>query len=370
MGLFNPRPKKNLSEFFDMEMELEEFMRYVKSSPLTLVLGLRRYGKTSLIFTGLNALNLKYLYIDCRILPLGMIGIGDFAHLLATAFNDFIKRYKPVRSTLLKLLENINGVTVGALGVSINLRRFNVTSLVDLIENLDELNERLILVIDEAQELRRLARYSASQLLAYIYDNLPNVGVVVSGSQVGLLYRTLQIDKPGAPLYGRAYVEVRLKRLNKELSKEFLEKGFKEEGLTPPAKFINYVVDHVDGVIGWLTYVGFRTSIMKTFTKKTVDKVLDEASKIVLEELEHFLSLRPTARKRYIEALRAISLLEKASWSNVYNYMQAKLGRIPKPTFNNILKSLRDAGFIEKRESFYVVADPILRNTLKRRIIK
>jgi len=367
MGFFNPRPKRNLNEFFNMRAELDDFMRYARSSPLTLVLGLRRYGKTSLILTGLNALGLKHIYVDCKLLPSGMIGVSDFASLLTNALNYFIKRYKPIRSAFLKALRNVDGVSIGALGLSINLKKFSSAGLIDVFESLDDLDERIVLVVDEAQELRRLARYNISRLLAYLYDNLSKVGVVVSGSQIGLLYRTLKIGDPQGPLYGRAYAEVKLKRLSKELSKEFLIKGFEEENVSPESGFIDYVVEKVDGVIGWLTYIGFRTSIMRKFTKEAINKVLNEASKMTLKELNEFLSLRPMARRRYVEVLRAISLLENASWSNIYDYLQAKLGKVPRTTFNSILRNLIDAGFIEKREALYSIADPILNDALKHR---
>jgi len=366
LGLFDPRPKDNLRDFFDRECELHEFGRSIDYSPLTLVLGLRRYGKTSLILTGLNMKRVKYVYIDCKSLPAGMIGVSDFTQLLVYALNNFVRRYRRVRSLLLKLLKGIRGVSISGFGISINLRRFQTSSLVELISKLDELGERVILVIDEAQELRRLARYRVDYLLSYIYDNFRNVGIVLSGSQVGLLYRLLRVNDPNAPLYGRAYTEIKLRRLPKEQSREFLELGFKEYNLKPPEDLIEYIVNAVDGVIGWLAYIGFKIINQRTFTRGIVDRVLSEACKLALEELEHFLSLRPLARERYINILKAIAILDRATWSNIYNYTQAKIGRIPKPTFNTLLRNLIDAGFIEKERDLYIISDPILKRALKR----
>ncbi|WP_148683588.1 ATP-binding protein [Fervidicoccus fontis] len=74
--------------------------------------------------------------------------------------------------------------------------------------------EGSVLVLDEAKELRR-SNYRFDSLLAYIYDDL-NIKVIVSGSMVELLYRFLRVEDPEAPLYGRAYSEVRLKPLPRE----------------------------------------------------------------------------------------------------------------------------------------------------------
>ncbi len=48
--LFDIRPKSSRSDLFDREDELREFDRAVDHGrPLTLVLGIRRIGKTSLV---------------------------------------------------------------------------------------------------------------------------------------------------------------------------------------------------------------------------------------------------------------------------------------------------------------------------------
>ncbi len=221
MGFFDPRPKDRLEDFFDRERELGLFWRSVRSSPLTLVLGLRRYGKTSLIFTGLNVLGVRYVYLDCRALPAGMIGVGDFVRLFVEALNVFARRFSGLRSRVLGLLEGISGVSVSGFSVTVDLRRIRPLDLLDVLDGLNEVGEEIVLVVDEAQELRRLARYRFDYILAYIYDNLRNIRLVVSGSQVGLLYRLLRIDDPEAPLYGRAYMAVRLGRLSVEDSRRF-----------------------------------------------------------------------------------------------------------------------------------------------------
>ena len=46
--LFDPRSKENLNELFDREEEIEKLNQAVKT-PLTLLLGMRRIGKTSLL---------------------------------------------------------------------------------------------------------------------------------------------------------------------------------------------------------------------------------------------------------------------------------------------------------------------------------
>ncbi len=360
MTLFDPRPKRSIKEFFDREEELRLFTKYVQSSPLTLVLGLRRYGKTSLILTGLNTLGIKYVYIDCKALPSGVFGLSDFMALLTQSINEFIGRYGMLRERLLKLLSGIKGLSLGPVGVIINTRKFEPSGLIDVLHTLNEVNDNIVLVIDEAQELRRMVKYRLDSIIAYAYDNLSNLRIVLSGSQVGLLYKFLRLNDPNAPLYGRAYTEVKLSRLSNELSKQFLIRGYREYGIEASEELINYIVDNVDGVIGWLTYIGFTTAMSGRLCREVINEAIDKAYQLALKELSSYLSTRGVARARYVEILRVIAGGDGMSWSEIHALVSRSLGRIPKPVFSKLLKNLLDAGFIEKRGSYYYVADSIL----------
>ncbi len=364
MTYFDPRPKKNPEDFYDREEELEQLARAVESSPLTLVLGLRRYGKTSLIHTCLNKMKAKYLYLDCRLLPSRTLSLNDVLSLLGSAVRDFIKQHGPLKDKVIELLKSVKSVKVG-LGFELTFaqRAPKPEAIVEVLEALSRL-DRIVVVIDEAQELRRLARYRMDSLIAYIYDNLENVSLIISGSQVGLLYKFLRINDPSAPLYGRPRAEVKLNKLPPWRAEEFLRTGFKQHGVKPPEKLIERAVEALDGVIGWLTYLGFKAVTTGNYTEKLVEEVLEEASKLALQELENFLQLRPLARKRYIETLKAIALHPKPTWTTIHSYLQVRLGRTPKTALANILRNLQDAGFIEKHGNTYTIPDPALRHAL------
>lgn len=85
MSYFKIELKRRKEEFFNMENELNQFIRSLKDNKLIVVSGLRRYGKTSLILTGLNEAKADYIFIDCRLLPSGMISLRDFFSLLEGA---------------------------------------------------------------------------------------------------------------------------------------------------------------------------------------------------------------------------------------------------------------------------------------------
>jgi AAA+ ATPase superfamily predicted ATPase len=340
MGYFSPEPKRRKADFFNMEEEWNLLERSLEKDKLTVVTGLRRYGKTSLILTYLNETRRNYVFVDCRAMQGKMLSLRSFMEIL----EEELSRLSWARD----LLSNIEEVRVGAFGVRIRDKR--ESTLLRVLRSL----EGSILVLDEAQELRR-SSYRFDSLLAYIYDNL-DIKIIVSGSMIGLLYRFLRVDDPEAPLYGRAYSEVRLKPLPKEKAREFLVRGFEQENLRVKEEIIEDAVEKFDGIIGWLTYFGHSFST----GRETSEEILKKASKLAVSELSKALEVYGIGRKRYEAVLKTVATLKRASWVEIKRGIEAKLGGIPDPTLANILKNLVDSGFLVKEDEGYRIADPIL----------
>lgn len=340
MGYFSPEPKKRKADFFNMEEEWNLLERSLEKDKLTIVTGLRRYGKTSLILTYLNEMRKNYIFVDCRVMQGKMFSLKSFMEIL----EEELSRLSWTRD----LLSSIEEVKVGAFGVRIKDKK--ESTLLRVLRSL----EGSVLVLDEAQELRR-SSYRFDSLLAYIYDNL-NIKIVVSGSMVGLLYRFLRVENPEAPLFGRAYSEIRLKPLPKEKAREFLVRGFEQESIHIEEELIEDAIEKFDGIIGWLTYFGHSYST----GRESAEEILKKASKLAVSELSKALEVYGIGRKRYEEVLKTVATLKKASWTEIKRSIEARLGRIPDPSLANILKNLMDSGFLVKEDEKYRIADPIL----------
>ena len=340
---FDAEPKRDIRDFFDMEEPLRNFESALNKGKLVVVSGLRRYGKTSLILTALNKMNVQYLFLDARLLSaVTMISINDFLGVLEDALNRV--------SWSKTVLKSVEGVEVGGFGV-----RFRNRSRETLLHTLHALSGKVI-VIDEAQLLRR-SSVRFDQLLAYIYDHV-DAKVVVSGSQVGLLYRFLRVGDEDAPLFGRPYIEIRLGRLPPEKSRQFLLKGFSQERIHVDDALIDKAVSLFDGVIGWLTYFGFTHSR----SKEQPEDVFRKASQLAAKEVSSILNTYGIAKRRYVEVLRTIASSDQARWSEIKRGVEARLGRIPNNTLANILRNLVDSGLIERHQAGYTIPDPALKN--------
>jgi AAA+ ATPase superfamily predicted ATPase len=345
MAYFTLEPKRRREDFYDMEDELNDFVSSLSKFRFIVVRGLRRYGKTSLILTGLNAADVKYLFLDCRLLRSATSSFDSFLSIIEAEVSK--------KSWARRLIRNIDYFEVGGV-IKFKFRRPDV--LLGIFENLGD----AVVVFDEAQELRNL-KFKLDGFLAYALDHL-DIRIVVSGSEVGLLHKFLRFEDPEAPLYGRPHKTIELRPLTREAALDFLRRGFEQEGVDVSDDLLDEAVKNFNGVIGWLTYFGYNYAR----GLRSMDPIIDAAINMVLAEVKHFLETRGLGGSRYSEALKTISAMERCSWSEVKRRLEAKFGRIPDATLANILRNLMDYGLIVKVDDEYTIADPILRRAIKR----
>ncbi len=362
--LFDERPKESLRDFFNMRDSVEKFISGVESGrAVILVLGLRRTGKTSLVKSCLNELSYPYVVVDLK----GFWGrpgssLYEFYSVLEESINKYVSRWR----RLVSYLKSVEGVSVFGLNIKLKTSgryRFNFLSLLHCLDRIGSDYGRFILVFDEAQLFRNINGFDVVRYISYAYDNLRNLTIVLTGSEIGLLYDLLRMDDLSSPLYGRYLYEVYTRRFSRSESIEFLKRGFSEYGLSVSGTVIEEAVDLLDGVPGWLTLYGSMYVVERS--RDVVYKVLERASRIVYRELEKFLASRETARKRYTIILRVLA--EKpSSWSEIKKAIEYREGRkISDRSLYNLLQNLLKTCIIDKIDNKYRIIDPILKYTVK-----
>ncbi len=355
---FDPRPKEKREDLFDRERELEGFSKSLGYSPLILILGARRTGKTSLMNVALKETRQPYVMIDLRGLPYN----PSRADLLRRFEAGFKRVSGGWRSSLLEALTRVRGVSVLWSGVSFSWGKSGV-DLAELFDSVDEWASRagvkFLVAFDELQIVRGEA--GLPRLFAHVADTDRNVVLVVSGSEVGVLFDFLGFDDPRSPLYGRHYSEITLNKLSEAESMEFLRVGFEQLGLRVQDDVLVYAVEQLDGVIGWLTRFGARCRELKSCAKSIVDSVAYEGGRLAREEAASL----PARSKRYSTILNHLAKAESARWNEIKRVLEAREGHtITNTAFTQALSNLVKMGFIEKRDDVYSIYDPLLRRGL------
>lgn len=346
-----------MEDLFDRADELKLLLSSVKK-PLVILTGLRRTGKTSLMKVGLGQAAYPYVIVDARGIPVNP-SKKDVLKRFEIAFNNARKDWL---NSIKKLLGGIRGIQAAGFGLSFSWGK----EAVDMQEIFDAVNRwargknvRFILAIDEVQELRGFK--DLLKLLAHIYDYNRQTTVILTGSQVGLLHDFIGIEDASSPLYGRHRVEIPLSKFSPEQSKEFLLKGFEQASVKPDKEVLEFAIEELDGIVGWLTEFG-ASALEKGVKRKVVDQVIGEGIKLTLKELESLFRASP----RYKVIFKTLAL-GPATWSEVKGRIDAQEGReVANSTFNDLLSNLVDRGYVEKSNEAYQITDSLLRRAARK----
>ena len=245
---------------------------------------------------------------------------------------------------LKRILEGIRGISFAGFSVEIKWKGSDSISLVGLLSEINRKTNNFILALDEVQTTKPPVSAQLKNLLAYGYDNFENINFIVAGSEIGLLRDFLGIERPDSPLYGRDIYEINVERLTREEAKEFLMRGFKEEGLNPPANIIEEALNYFDGIIGWLALFGRKYADgirdLKDLKEIAINLALDELKKL-------------SFRERLV--LKAIASSSN-SWVQVRRYIEEKEGIIlPKATLSRLIEKMEKLSIVKD----YRFLDPI-----------
>ena len=361
--LFDPRSKENLNELFDREEEIEKLSHAVRT-PLTLLLGMRRIGKTSLLKSFLNSLTTPHIYIDLRRLEESGYSRASLYKLLSEAVSKITSSWG---EKILGHFRGVRGVDISGFSVEFDWGEKDLT-MVDILSRLNDFSLKsvkdgyVIIAFDEAQLLRSMSggkgRLDFRNLLAYCYDNFPALRFILTGSEVGLLLGFLDLHEPSSPLYGRSATVITVDRFSKEKSLEFLRRGFAEANMRVKDEDMQAVVEKVDGIVGWLAFYGYACVAAGGASDTIVKEVTEKALRLVSKELEELF--RRSSYYRHV--LRAVSLGVR-NWGGIKKAVEAWSGRrLANPEISRILKSLVALNIVVKTDSEYDIADPLIRD--------
>jgi len=377
---FDLEPKSSREDLYGFEEELEKLLSLLRgrraAAPLIRVVGLRRTGKTSLVRTALNESGLPHFTLNGRAFAEApAIKVRSLLLLLERELNEAIERQKKWRDKFLEVLGGIRWIKVDSKPPWIHFeweRPERELDLLDIVYSLDraarENRTKFVLFIDEAQEFRKIKGYSLQSLMAYIYDEMRNLQMVVAGSQVGLLHDFLGVHRPDAPLYGRGMAEIRVPRISGERAVDFLTKGFEQAGMSPDRDLVELAVRELDGIMGWLTLFGSKSVERGGPSKDVLRETVEKGAELEVKELENFLQLRRQARQRYLRILKSSVRLRRASWTDLKAGLERDEGRaIADNLFSDLIKNLVKGAFLERdEEGRYFVPDPILSRAIER----
>jgi len=306
-------------------------------------------GKTSLVKAVARRVDRPTIYVNLW----GARGTQG----LIDAFLAGLNASRPVRSRVARILQRVEGVSIGPAGITLASKAKSLRTLWDLVRTIGEESGRSVVILDEVQELAAISG-PLLKALANLFNTRPEIVFVFTGSIFGLL-RTLLEPSAGSPLFGRSPASLRLEPFPRETSVEFLSRGFTEYRLSVPRTTLEAVVDRsIDGIPGWLTLYGNSVAVQVMESDRAERATLIEGKKVARSEIAHFLEHRPT--ELYWPALRAMT--SELTWTELRDTLSARRGgRVNDNTVGHVLRSLREANLIVDRDHHHIIGDPMVR---------
>ena len=351
---FDPRPKTKREDLFNREEELKLFSDALGYASLIIITGLRRTGKTSFMNVALTESNRPSISLDLRGLPYNP-SRAEIVRKLEAAFNRIDRKWF---SSFLGALRHVKGVNILGNAVSLDWGRKGI-DLAELFDRVDvwarEEDTQFLVAFDEIQLIR--GEKGIPRLFAHIIDVNRNITLIVTGSEIGLLFEFLGFDDPESPLYGRHYTEIKMHNFEPDESRAFLKAGFQQIGLSPPAEVLNYAIQKLDGVVGWLTLFGAKCRDYNKCNREIVNEVMREGGKLARAEALKLVKLS----HRYGVVLNFLAKVETTRWTQIKATLEAHENRsLPNSRVTDIMNKLIKTSLILKRDNKYNIADPLL----------
>ena len=378
--LFDERPKDNLKDLFDREVEMEKFGNAIKMKrALIIISGFRRVGKTSLLKTMISQSVTYSIFIDLRNLAAKKTATRkDVIDLIQSSLQEFLDNNKSVAGQIVDALRTVRGVSIttpaGGFGIQLEPKSEKELDLSGLFNRIDrwakDHGEIVLLSIDEAQQFRKAQQFNMTGLLASIFDSCKNIVTVLTGSEVGLLYEFMGIEDTTADLYGRSYVEINVEHLSKEKSREFLLKGFEQynmerQKMVVGTDAIELAVEQLGGILGWLIKFGLKCVERGSITAENLDEIRKEGAKLAKEEYDKFIATRK-ATERYDVIMKTLAA-QPSTWDSIKTQLHLETKKIIyNKNLSDLLSTLQKAGFINKDGDKYYIEDPLLKEAFSK----
>lgn len=367
---FDPKPKKSLADLFGRDEEVSHLIKVIKEkNPLIVISGLRRVGKTSLLGAVLNEKFEHIIWIDPRDFGSSTLSKKEILRLFQNSIDIFLKSQRSKAETIIGFLKHIRGFSF--YGVSI---QFNAESEIDLKELFAGLDRwatqngtSVILAIDEAQDFAKSTEYALDVLLAGIYDKCSNnIIIILTGSEMGLLFNFLGDKDPTKPLYGRTREDIKLKPLTDKLSKQFLIEGFKQKGVDPrkdaaTIAAVNSAVKKLDGIVGWLIKFAKKCLSNGKIDEEYILETQIEGSKQARQEFEKFSRLQ-VKEEAYFTIMKELLRLQTTSQIEFIEKF------VENGSTKNEVQELLNEQFIVKIEEKYFIGDPLLQFSFEQEV--
>lgn len=299
--------------FCDRKTETETLLHNIRSRSDTAFFAQRRIGKTALIrhvFYKLKAEEPVSVYLDIYATQ----NIGDFTDQLANAIyaafppkktmgKRFLSAIKALRPTI--TLDEISGTPQLSLDIS-KPEQFERT-IPQLLKFLDKQQIRVIIAIDEFQQILNYPEKNVESILRTVIQSLKNINFIFCGSNQKMMQEIFNNIK--RPFYASTK-NVNLQRIDRKEYSKFIKGHFNKNKIEIDNQAVDLILDLTDCHTYYtqrLCHEVFETREQKIET----ETVWDTMHKVLTDNENIYFQYRNLITANQWKLLKAISVEER-----------------------------------------------------------
>lgn len=346
--------------FTDREDELERIGSYINGENHLILISPRRFGKTSLIRKVINESGRKNVFLDMQI----VLSVEDFAsQLLKRVYRIYpVQKIKSfIRSFRLIPVVNINPLT-GDAEISFKPGSKELTPLEDvlnLIEKLGTGKNKIIVVLDEFQDIFRIDR-GLDRFLRSVMQDHKHINYVFMGSSVTMMRE--MFEKKNSPFY-RFGTLMNLGKIEREKFAIFLRKKYAD--ITDKSKEL---AEEILGITNshpyytrQLAFIVWEMVLRAGYLSEIVENAANE---IVQSHDNDFERIWNTFNRTDMMVLTGMSAGNISPLSDDFSRLY---GTGAASTVYSTLQRLAQKGILIKESSVYTIDDPFFQRWIIQR---
>ena len=246
------RAYKSKELFCDRQKELKELLNNSLSGADTTLIAQRRIGKTGLILRLFDEIRTEKI----SIVPIyadifATRSLDDFIKTLSEAIMTSIpeksgigKKFSKFIKALRPMITNDPLTAAPQIMLTLQSEDEKKQTLMGLLTFLDNQDEKILLAIDEFQQIREYPEENVEALLRTIIQKLNNVTFLYCGSKRHMMLDIFSDERN--PFY-RSTEFLTLQKLNRDVYSDFIEGHFKRAGIEIERETIDYILEWTRG---------------------------------------------------------------------------------------------------------------------------
>lgn len=354
--------------FCNRVSETAQLIRNIQSRTHTVIISPRRYGKTSLAYRAVHECGLPYVKIDLYMAT----EHKDIERAIIKGVNAIISQVTGVTDKILNSIKSYMKaikptLEMGSDGIKLVLESSAIaTPTENICEALQILNvilekkeQKAVLLIDEFQEVERVAKnHGIEGAIRHIAQETQNFALIFSGSKRNLL-KSMFNDR-NKPLY-RLCDEIVLERISENDYFDFVNRFAKKKWQQPLSpKIFHYIIECTERHPYYFNALLRAIFLLDTLPdQKDIVQLWLRLAEKKRNDLFHETDALGITQKKLLIAIANGFNQELTSKNFLNEYKLASSSVI------RGLEELIEDDYIEKREDYYQLVDPLLKTVIK-----